>query len=511
MRKEKERDSVLGQSFGCSFEVKTLIPTLLVIGMFLIGVQSLYKHSRSVPCPKTGLRNAQSSHGTKKLNVVQIRSLPISSEGKFESIPSSASFVKQHKNETDVISVAEDNFGETRRFRAYGSAAHLFVEYGTYRGGNNTFAVVGLASKPLHVFGKPGFECEWISSPDSSMNLSVKGKTYKMLPDWGYGRIYTVVVVNCTFNVSVGTDAKGGQLILHATHGNRYGKPERMVVLSEKRGEYNASLFEPTYQYDFVYCGSSLFGDLNPQRIREWMAYHVRLFGQRSHFVFHDAGGVHPGVRKVLDPWRKAGFVTVQDIRQQEQFDAYYYNQFLIVNDCLHRTRFLSKWTFFFDVDEYLYLKPPDTLQNVMNAFSNYTQVTYEQSPMSNELCWYSTKLENYCRQWGFEKLVFKNVNTKTRWDRKYAIQARNVFATGVHMSENLIGRTLHTKGPKIKYYHYHNTINRRGELCKKFINSTLNSVVYHEKLPYKIDRGMKFFAEDVKKFEVQQIQTLPT
>jgi len=52
----------------------------------------------------------------------------------------------------------------------------------------------------------------------------------------------------------------------------------------------------------------------------------------------------------------RAGRVTVQDIRAQAEYDGYYYNQFLVVNDCLHRYRHAANWTFFFDVDEYLYL-----------------------------------------------------------------------------------------------------------------------------------------------------------
>jgi hypothetical protein len=90
--------------------------------------------------------------------------------------------------------------------------------------------------------------------------------------------------------------------------------------------------------------------------MREWMANHAHFFGPRSHFVFHDAGGITPEVRAVLDPWVRADRITVQDVRAEAEFDSYYYGQFLVVNDCLHRYRHAANWTFFFDVDEYLYL-----------------------------------------------------------------------------------------------------------------------------------------------------------
>jgi len=78
--------------------------------------------------------------------------------------------------------------------------------------------------------------------------------------------------------------------------------------------------------------------------VREWIAYHVRLFGPKSHFVLYHAGGVHEEVFEVLKPWIELGCVTIlQDIREEERFDGYYHNQFIVLNDCLHRYKFLTK------------------------------------------------------------------------------------------------------------------------------------------------------------------------
>ena len=197
----------------------------------------------------------------------------------------------------------------------------------------------------------------------------------------------------------MGTDGNGGELILQAIHGSNSEKlPERIVALMEEKGTYNASIYSQAPPYDYLYCGSSLYGDLSPQRMREWMAYHAKFFGPRSHFVFHDAGGVHPQVRKVLEPWIRAGHVTLQDITEQEKFDGYYHNQFLIVNDCLHRYKFMAKWTFFFDVDEYLHIPRRKTLQYVLKELSGYTQFTIEQYSMSNKLCLQNKLHSTYSR-----------------------------------------------------------------------------------------------------------------
>ncbi|CAH8389335.1 unnamed protein product [Eruca vesicaria subsp. sativa] len=392
-----------------------------------------------------------------------------------------------------------------RVFKPFGNAAALFVLMGAYRGGPTTFAVVGLASKPIHIFGKPWFKCEWITNNGTSL----RAKAVKILPDWGYGRVYTVVVVNCTFQTNPNLDNRGGKLILNAYYDEKTPKLfERFTTLEESPGSFEESIFSPPYPYDYLYCGSSLYGNVSSSRMREWMAYHAWFFGDRSHFVFHDAGGVSEEVREVLEPWIRAGRVTLQDIRDQANYDGYYYNQFLIVNDCLHRYRHAANWTFFFDVDEYIYLPDGNTLESVLNEFSGFTQFTIEQNPMSNVLC-LNDSTQDYPRQWGFEKMLFRESRTNVRRDRKYAIQAKNAFATGVHMSENVVGKTLHKTEKKIRYYHYHNTITVHEELCREMLPvSAKGNVTFYKRLPYVYDDKMKKLVKTVKEFEEKKLGT---
>lgn len=394
-----------------------------------------------------------------------------------------------------------------RELRPYGSAAALFVQMGAYRGGPRTFAIVGLASKPAHVFGTPYFKCEWLPNPDPAGGgggapRPVRTKAYKMLPDWGYGRVYSVVIVNCTFPSNPNAGNRGGKLLVHAYYSTASRRYERFLALEEAPGSYHEARFRPPFPYQYLYCGSSLYGNISAPRMREWLAYHAHFFGPSSHFVLHDAGGVSPEVRAVLDPWLKAGQVTLQDIRAQAEYDGYYYNQFLVVNDCLHRYRHAANWTFFFDVDEYIYLPDGRTLEEVLGQLEQYTQFTIEQNPMSSKLC-VEDPTKDYSRQWGFEKLVFRNSITGVRRDRKYAIQARNAYATGVHMSQNVYGRTTHNTESLIRYYHYHNSINVMEEPCREFVPKPTNgSTVMFEGVPYLYDDNMKRLAGDIKHFE---------
>ena len=283
-----------------------------------------------------------------------------------------------------------ENGAIKRAFNPYGAAAYSFVTMGSYRGGLNTFAIVGIASKPLHLYSKPTYLCKWEPSHNSTAKpISAVG--YKILPDWGYGRVYTVVVVNCTFSQPVNVDNSGGRLVLYATTsggGDRnLNVTDTIEALTESPGTLDLSVFTSKPKYEYFYCGSSLYGGLSPQRVREWLAYHVRLFGEKSHFVIHDAGGVHEEVLEVLKPWMEKGYVTLQDIREQERFDGYYHNQFMVVNDCLHRYKFMTKWMFFFDVDEYIFVPPKSTIKTVLDSLSDYNQFTIEQMPMSSKLC----------------------------------------------------------------------------------------------------------------------------
>ncbi|GKA38843.1 galactan beta-1,4-galactosyltransferase GALS3-like protein [Tanacetum coccineum] len=389
-----------------------------------------------------------------------------------------------------------------RNFNTYGSAAYNFVLMSAYRGGPNTFAVIGLSSKPLHVFAKPSYVCEWVPL-NGTHNVTVQG--VKILPDWGYGRVYTVVVVNCTFPSSV--DRAGGKLLVHAsTSGGGdtdFNLTDTIEALHESPGSLNVLQYTEEPKYDYLYCGSPLYGNLSPQRIREWLAYHVKMFGEKSHFVIHDAGGVHPEVREVLRPWVEKGYVTVQDIRDEERFDGYYHNQFLIVNDCLHRYRFMTKWMFFFDVDEFIFVPKKNTLKLVMDSLSDYTQFTIEQRTMSNKLCYLDDHPGKIYRKWGIEKLVYRDTAKGIRRDRKYAVQPRNVFATGVHMSENTVGKTTHKTEGKIMYYHYHGTISERREPCRQLVNSTEMKV---GGTPYMVDKTMREVAGAVKRFELRMI-----
>ncbi|KAL8034020.1 hypothetical protein ABFX02_13G193500 [Erythranthe guttata] len=492
----KDRRMFVGIVWNCAAELKLVLTALLFLCSFATVLQFL--PSRSFFLSPSDLRHCLSTSTSTSLS-----NNTLSTPNYSSSSPLTTTQLLLHTDQNQTL--LNSNGVLKRAFNPYGSAAYNFVFMSAYRGGPDTFAVVGLSSKPLHLYGNPTYQCLWLPHDHDPIGVTAG---LKILPDWGYGRVYTVVVVNCTFPTSAGADGKGGQLLIHATTnggGDRnINTTDTILALDETPEDFARFKEQFTSQpkYDYLYCGSSLYGNLSPQRVREWLAYHVRLFGGRSHFVIHDAGGVHDGLMNVLRPWMEKGFVTVQDIRDQERFDGYYHNQFLIVNDCLHRYRFAAKWLFFFDVDEFIFVPKKSNINSILDSLSSFTQFTFEQMPMSNKLC-LSQDAPTAFRKWGFEKLVYKDVKRGIRKDRKYAVQPRSVFATGVHMSQNIVGKTTHNTDGRIKYFHYHGTIAERREPCRQFINSTEITV---DTIPYVMDTTMRDIAGAVKRFELKMI-----
>ncbi|XP_043688285.1 galactan beta-1,4-galactosyltransferase GALS3-like isoform X2 [Telopea speciosissima] len=483
-KKEKEKKMFDGAIWNCAAELKLLLTAFLFLSSLAVLLQFIPSRLSSLSPPD--FRLCLSTLST----LAPAPSSSSSSSSASVPLPPPSPKPSINKNELINGSIIK------RALYPYGAAAYSFVQTGAYRGGLHTFAIVGLASKPLHVYGKPLYECRWF--PDRSHNKTISTVGTKILPDWGYGRVYTVVVVNCTFTEPVGADGSGGRLVLVASTnggGDRDSNvTEEIEVLNEAPGSLNTSIFTSSPPYDYLYCGSPLYGNLSPQRIREWMAYHVKLLGEKSHYVIYDAGGVHPGVLEVLKPWMETGYVTLQDIREQERFDGYYHNQFLVVNDCLHRYKFMAKWMFFFDLDEYIYVLSKRKIGSVLDSLSDYTQFTFEQMPMSNKLCLAADNGKTHT-----------DVKRVARRDRKYAVQPRNVYATGVHMSQNVGGKTLNKADRRIKYFHYHDTIAERHEPCRQLVNTT---ELTFEGTPYVLDNTMRRFAASVKRFELNFIGT---
>ncbi|KAG0481851.1 hypothetical protein HPP92_009935 [Vanilla planifolia] len=132
----------------------------------------------------------------------------------------------------------------------------------------------------------------------------------------------------------------------------------------------------------------------------------------------------------------------------------------------------------------------------------DYSQFTIEQVPMSNKLC-SSSDAGRTARLWGIEKLIYRDVKRGIRRNRKYALQPRRAFSAGVHMSQNVDGRTFHSQSRRITYFHYHDTVAERREPCRNFVNATQIVV---DGMPFVVDETLRRLAGQIRRFELQAI-----
>lgn len=122
-------------------------------------------------------------------------------------------------------------------------------------------------------------------------------------------------------------------------------------------------------------------------------------------------------------------------------------------------------------------------------------------------------------RRWGFEKLVYR----RTQWtrdfgfsNRKYVIQAQYALTAGVHLSEHTLlpfntshQQTIIYENQKLTYYHFHNTIDRREELCQWFVDPEWN-VGKIDRATHALDFGIAMLADAVREFENRTIGQQP-
>ncbi|BBN08178.1 galactan beta-1,4-galactosyltransferase [Marchantia polymorpha subsp. ruderalis] len=431
-------------------------------------------------------------------------------------------------------------YGTARRFVPMGTATFLFVHISSYRLGPSSFGVVGLGATDVFRYSNPAFFCSWHPHVATLAAPVVHCNGTAIQPDprhVSFGRQYTGTVVSCDFASPVGVDGAGGHLVVTATHGSddlSALDDVMFVAKTESPGQYNASLFRAPYEFDHVYCGNGMYGDwVNPRRVREWLAYHVRYFGPRSHFFLYDAGALDDDVRKVLQPWVDLGRVTITNVRQESRFSTHIHSQFAILSDCLLRSRTLSTWTWFFDLDEYI-VNPPgfdlqQTLEQVQKDFwgSNLKRVSLKQIPMDFKHCQRTADPTKQESEWAIEKLVYRRteaIELEGHMDRKSFVRSDSALAMGPHEppeggmilaeGEDVGSVTIWTD--KFSYYHYHGTTTRKDlELCQELVDPGVNVTTFSDiehqfetfqNVSHQLDLSMKAFAEEVKEFETSMI-----
>ena len=342
--------------------------------------------STAVGKPAASRQRGEFSPASSK-NAKLLQAGDITQGGLPEEVVTSEAFLRESNINTTAL--GDLSHGTLRPFRPHGIAVHFFLDFGTYRSSPRAFSCAGSISRAVEDAWSPPFECEWVN-PNGTVTKSENVAKYR--PGREFPALYDSLVVICHFGVDIGTDGKGGELFISYSYpaNDPYRLPEKFLALTESPRVYQPGMFEPPFLYDIVYCGSPIFGNISPQRIREWIAYHAYMFGEKSHFIFYDAGGIHDEVQRILQPWVDKGRFSVQNVRQPMMYSGYYFHQHTIVNDCLFRSQYMANWTFFFDIDEYVYVNRSATNLTALLAekeSQDLTVMQFDQKRMSHSLC----------------------------------------------------------------------------------------------------------------------------
>ncbi|KAJ9564798.1 hypothetical protein OSB04_000764 [Centaurea solstitialis] len=337
-----------------------------------------------------------------------------------------------------------------------------------YRGGADTFAVIGLSSKPLQVFSKPTYVCEWVphNATEDHRNVTVSG--LQDPPRLG---------------LRPSLHRRGGQL--HLPDPGRPRRCRRNIV--PPRLHRRRRRLEPQPDRHHRRAGRSS-RELRPVPSTSGRAVRLPVLRVAAVRRAEPAACTRVGRVPRKNVWRKIPF---RDPRCGRGPPGSAGGPAAVDREGLRYATGLH------------IRSKKATIKTVTDSLLEYTQFTIEQRTMSNKLCYLDDNAGKIYRKWGIEKLVYRDTKRGIRRDRKYAIQPRNVFATGVHMSQNIKGKTLHKTEGKIMYYHYHGTISERREPCRQLVNTT---ELYVAGTPYMVDTTMREAAGAVKRFELKMI-----
>ncbi|CAI5518202.1 unnamed protein product, partial [Closterium sp. Naga37s-1] len=247
---------------------------------------------------------------------------------------------------------------------------HRFVMAGGYRIGANQFAAVGHSLRELKEEGGSGAsKCYWIALDGGY----AEGKVRVIYPAEHHWLVYETAIYECTLLVN-STGTTGGSAILVLDE-------QAEVMHEEGQDEFPIDAPPP---YHLAFCSYPMYRNLNPKTIQEWLQIALHYLGV-EYFVFNDGASVVEDVYEVLEPYMAAGMMEILDMRGGYKYESK--QNVLVLNNCLYRMKYVSKWVFFADFDEFLHIQPPQTLKGLLQEHSNTPYITFASLWWSIERC----------------------------------------------------------------------------------------------------------------------------
>ncbi|CAI5468124.1 unnamed protein product [Closterium sp. Yama58-4] len=281
--------------------------------------------------------------------------------------------------------VADDRpaLWQQRAFQRYGSFG--FIKFSAYRVNASTVAVLGLASLPMH-HGRRFTSCRWHASSSAAADDGgggsgggrvSEGKLVPLYVEEHHDYLYEAVVLLCVLDAP--SAASGG--VLEAEIDG-----EVLFPYVEQPGQ---PIEDPsTFPNNIILCGPPMFGVISARALTEWLHFH-RLLLPVDRFVLYDAGAVadHADVSSAVQPWVRAGVVEVVGFEESTQYDVWSYAQALSTHDCLYGNRHEARWLLFADLDEFVEVLPPATLQRLLQDNAGRPWITFGCTVFNSSFC----------------------------------------------------------------------------------------------------------------------------
>lgn len=345
------------------------------------------------------------------------------------------------------------------RFKAAG--IHTFVFMASHRVSAWEFAIIGLGAKDLRDAWEAMEEgCLWVSFEGPK---GIKGKLEYIFPGDHKGLMYETIILRCYLDK--GTSNTAGGTLFVDIHG------EDVLVRREDPGRRTINPPTPL-PHKLSFCSLLLSQKVRANRVQEFLLY-IRFFGV-DHVVLYDGGAIDDDFLNAIDPFVKAGFVDMVDVRGVTRFDAVH--DTLVVNDCALRTRFESQWTMVGAFDEWPIVMRPHALPRLFALNAGRPWISFGAHPFHSQLC---TPLHDN-DEWPIERMVFWKqdpICANSSLDpkqcpgeagrRRFFFDPRQVLALLPHTCVAPLLGGIHLNTTIIRSYYFESLVDPASLLCE--------------------------------------------
>ncbi|CAI5477584.1 unnamed protein product, partial [Closterium sp. Yama58-4] len=317
------------------------------------------------------------------------------------------------------------------------SSKEGFIQFSAYRITPSRMVAMGLMPLTHHDV-ITAQHCWWEAANGQWTDGAISVK----FPGEHHARAYECVLLYCDLQRPV-SSMVGGTLKMAVDQ-------QDLVVFKESPGtpEPPPEVREDVrvFERNLTYCSAPMFGAIDTQRLLEWIEFHRSVHGV-DYLRMYDAGAMDDDVMAALRPYLRAGIMDITDIKGPALYDTWSYAQVLMVNDCALRSRQLTRWVLFMDVDEYIHVvEPPHSLLVFLNSVPAIPWLSFGSLTFPLDIC--GKIQEAGWEPWAVEQLVFREPvphckeptkyysrDACLKWDghRKYVVNPRAAQVLQIH------------------------------------------------------------------------------